>query len=265
MNNDRFAQYGAATGIAFVVLLVVGFLIVTPTPPDLNAPSQEWSSYFLAHHSAVRAGIVLVAISLGFFIWFVGTLASVLRVAAGSPRLPSIAFAGGVLGAASVMVAIAAASVAAYRPQGVDPLVTRALNDIGVMTAVAGIPAFAVLFLATALVILRFGALPAWLGWLSLVAAAVQPLTFGILFTKGGAFAGDGVLGLFLPLGVALVAIFAISVLLTSWERQAMRPGGMSVTDRIRGAVSGAAAGAAAGVRGEQVTTGQRPGQRPGQ
>ena len=31
MNEDRYAKYGAATGIVFVILLVVGFLIVTPT------------------------------------------------------------------------------------------------------------------------------------------------------------------------------------------------------------------------------------------
>ena len=52
MNDDRYVEYGAATGILFVVLSLIGFAIVIPTPPDLNAPSQEWSSYFLAHHGA---------------------------------------------------------------------------------------------------------------------------------------------------------------------------------------------------------------------
>jgi hypothetical protein len=249
MNDDRYVEYGAATGILFVVLSIVGFAVVIPTPPDLNAPSQDWSSYFLAHHDAVRAGIVVLAVAMFGFIWFLGTLTSVLRIATGTPRLPSIAFAGGILGAASLMVGIAAEAVAAYRPQGVDPLITRALNDIFVLIGVAAIPAFAAFFAATALVILRTGAFPPWLGWLLVAAAVVQPLTFGALFTKHGAFSGDGALGLFVPLIVSLVAIFALSALLTAWARDATQAGNPSLTERIRGAVTGAATGAAAGAR----------------
>jgi hypothetical protein len=258
VNDDRYVEYGAATGILFVVLSIVGFAVVIPTPPDLNAPAQDWSSYFLAHHDAVRAGIVVLAVAMFGFIWFLGTLTSVLRIATGTPRLPSIAFAGGILGAASLMVGLGAEAVAAYRPQGVDPLITRALNDIFVLVGVAAIPAFAALFAATAVVILRTGAFPAWLGWLLAVAAAVQPLTFGALFTKSGAFAGDGALGLFVPLIISLVAIFALSALLTAWARDATREGNPTLTDRIRGAVTGAAAGAAAGARRPPTETTRR-------
>jgi len=258
MNDDRYVEYGAATGILFVVLSIVGFGIVIPTPPDLNAPAQDWSSYFLSHHDAVRAGIVVLAVAMFAFIWFLGTLTSVLRIATGTPRLPSIAFAGGILGAASLMVGLGAEAVAAYRPQGVDPLITRALNDLFVLVGVAAIPAFAALFAATAVVILRTGAFPAWLGWLLAVAAAVQPLTFGALFTKSGAFAGDGALGLFVPVIVSLVAIFALSALLTAWARDATREGNPTLTDRIRGAVTGAATGAAAGARRPPTETTRR-------
>ena len=265
MNDDRYAQYGAATGMVFVVLTVIGFLIVTPTPPDLNAPAQDWSSYFLAHHKAVRAGLVIVAVGLFFFIWFLGTLSSLLRIAAGSPRLPSIVFGGGLLLTTTFLIGMAAEAVAAFRPQGVDSVLTRGLNDVFVMGGVIAVPAAAAFFGAIALVILRSGALPAWLGWLALGTAVVQPLAFGALFTKSGAFAGDGALGLFVPVLTSVVTTFALSALLTAWARQSLREGHPSLTDRLRGAVTGAAAGAAAGVRGEQVATGQRPGQRQGQ
>jgi hypothetical protein len=158
-------------------------------------------------------------------------------------------FAGGILGIASLMIGLAAEAVAAYRPQGVDPLIIRALNDIFVLVGVAAIPAFVAFFAASALVILRTGAFPPWLGWLLVVAAAVQPLTFGALFTKHGAFAGDGALGLFVPLIVSFVAIFALSALITAWARDATRAGTPTLTERIRGAVTGAATGAAAGAR----------------
>jgi hypothetical protein len=249
MNDDRYVEYGAATGILFVILTVIGFAVVIPNPPDLNAPSQEWASYFLGHHSAIRAGIVILAAAFFFYIWFLGTLTSVLRIASGTPRLPSIALIGGVLGGALLLVGLAAEAVAAYRPQGVDPLITRELSDIFLMVGVVAIPAFTALFAAAAIVLLRSGAFPAWLGWLTAVAAVVQPLTFGALFTKSGAFAGDGALGLFVPFIVTMVTFFALSALITAWARNAAQAGNPSLTDRIRGAVTGAAAGAAAGAR----------------
>ena len=58
MNDDRYAQYGAVTGIVFVVLTVIGFQIVTPTPPALNAASDEWPRYFSEEQGAIRAGLV---------------------------------------------------------------------------------------------------------------------------------------------------------------------------------------------------------------
>ena len=250
MNDDRYVEYGAATGIVFVVLTLIGFAAVIPTPPDLNAPSQDWASYFLSHHSAIRAGIVILAVAFFFYIWFLGTLTSVLRIASGTPRLPSITLIGGVIGGSCLLVGLAAEAVAAFRPQGVDPLITRALNDIFVLVGVAAIPAFTAFFAATAIVLLRSGAFPAWLGWLTAVAAAVQPLTFGALFTKSGAFAGDGALGLFVPLIVTFVTFFALSALITAWARNATQEGNPTLTERIRGAVAGAAAGAAAGARG---------------
>ena len=253
MNEDRYVEYGAATGIIFVILSVIGFAVVIPNPPDLNAPATDWATYFLNHHDAVRAGLVILLVGLFFFIWFLGTLTSLLRIATGTPRLPSIVLIGGTLGAACLLIGGTAETVAAYRPQGIaDPSITESLNDVFVMAGVAAIPAFAAFFAAAAIVILRTGAFPAWLGWLLAVAAAVQPLTFGTVFTKTGAFAGDGVLGLFVPFIVSLVAIFALSALLTSWARDAARSADMTLTDRIRGAAVGAAAGAAAGARGER-------------
>ena len=154
MNDDRYVEYGAATGIVFVVLTLIGFAAVIPTPPDLNAPSQDWASYFLSHHSAIRAGVVILAVAFFFYIWFLGTLTSVLRIASGTPRLPSITLIGGVIGGSCLLVGLAAEAVAAYRPQGVDPLITRALNDIFVLVGVAAIPAFTAFFAATAIVLL---------------------------------------------------------------------------------------------------------------
>jgi hypothetical protein len=254
MKEDRYAKYGAATGIVFVVLLVIGFLIVTPAPPDPDSPVDEWSNYFTDHQDAINTGIVLVTASVFFFVWFLGSVTSALRVAAGSPRLPSIVFAGGVLAAASVFVAGTCVGIAAHRPDEVSPELTRTLNDGAILAGVPGIAGLGAFFGATALVILRSSLLPQWLGWLSGVSAVVQPLTFGVLYTDTGAFASDGALGFFVPFAVAIVTVLALSIVLIQSAEELNRSVGL--TDRVRGAVTGAATGAAAGAQtGRPPTT----------
>jgi hypothetical protein len=245
MDNDRYARYGAFAGIVFVVLVVVGFLIVTPTPPDLDAPVDEWSEYYIDNQDAIRAADVIITASLFFFIWFLGSVTAALRVVFGNPRLPSVAFGGGITFAALLLVAITASAVAAHRPDEVSPELTRALNDVATLVGVPMIAALVAFFGATAVVILRRDVLPQWLGWLSAITAVAQPLTFGALFTETGAFAADGELALFVPLVLGLVTILALSITIA--------PGvgpesGLGITDRVRGAVTGAAAGA----RGEK-------------
>ena len=143
--------------------------------------------------------------------------------------------------------------MATLHPEVRSPELTRTLNDFAVMTGIPIIASATAFFAAIALVIFRsVSAFPAWLGWLMAIAAVVQPLAFGIVFTDEGAFAGDGVLGLFIPLAVAYIAILALSVLLTAWARDAAQPGGVTITDRVRGEVTGAVSGAAAGVRGDR-------------
>lgn len=250
MNEDRYAKYGAATGIAFIVLVVIGFLIVTPTPPDLDAPVDEWTAYYTDDQGAIRAGLVLVALSLFFFVWFLGTLASALRIATGNPRLPSIAFAGGILATAALFVLVSLVAAAAYRPDEVSPELTRALNDVGLMTGLPAIAGLLALFGATSLVILRTTLLPAWLGWLAGIAAVAQLLSLGILFAKTGAFAADGVLGLWVPFGLGIATILALSIVLVQTAEELNRE--IGIANRVRGAVTGAAAGAQAGARGER-------------
>src|SRR2546430_12565266 len=118
MNEDRYVEYGAATGIVFVILTVIGFAVVIPNPPDLNAPATDWATYFLNHHDAVRAGLVVLSVAFFFYIWFLGTLTSVLRIAAGTPRLPSIVLIRGVLGAARPAPGSPAGGGAPPRPPG---------------------------------------------------------------------------------------------------------------------------------------------------
>jgi hypothetical protein len=238
MNEERYAKYGAATGIVFVALVVIGFLLILPKPPDLDSPAQDWTNYFTNHQSAVRSADVVLSIGLFFFIFFIGTVSTTLRALFGNPRLPTIAFGGGLLAAASLMVTVGTSLVAAQHANQVTPELTRTLNDIGVLLGVPGAAGIAAFFGAIAIVVLRTDSLPDWLGWLSGLTAVAQFLAMGVPFTDTGAFAGDGVLGFFVPFTLAMVTIVAISIVLIRTKQV-----GAGITDRVRGAVTGAAAG----------------------
>jgi hypothetical protein len=213
MSNDRFARYGAASGFVFIVLFVVGFLgFVVPNAPDADAAGESWQSFFSDHQNRIQFGIFLVGLGLFFFIWFLGSLRSALAAAeGGAGRLTAIAYGGGLISAAFFLIPMTATAAAAYRPDEIDPNLTRALNDIAFVSGAPAAAAFTALFTATAILGYRYNALPAPVAGLSALAAITQPLAYGVAFTDSGAFAPDGVLGGFIPLVTFVIAIFSLS------------------------------------------------------
>jgi len=242
MSNDRWIRVGAATGILAVVLFGVGFAVI-PDLPDADAASAEIAAYWGDDSNAIQVGAAFLAASALALLWFLATLTSVLRAAEGGPRLASTAFGAGLLGIGVLLAGIGVFAVAALRPENMqaNPELAQALYDFNAMGYGVSSLVFAGFFVATGLVTLRFGGLPSWLGWLALVAALATALRLGSLFTTDGPFAFDGVLGFWAPLIAFAAWTLAASVVLV----EALgRPGGLGITDRVRGAVSGAAAGA---------------------
>jgi hypothetical protein len=213
MSNDRYARYGAASGMVFVVLFVVGFLgFVVPDAPDADAAGESWASFFGDHQNRIQLGIFLVGLGLFFYIWFLGSLRSALAAAeGGTRRLSSIAYGGGLVSAAFFLIPLTATAAAAYRPDEIDPNLTRALNDIAFVSGAPAAAAFTALFAATAIVGYRYRPVPPWVAGFSALAAITQPLAYGVAFTDSGAFAPDGVLGGFIPLVTVVIAILALS------------------------------------------------------
>ena len=226
MDNDRFARYGAATGIIAVVLILVGFSIFGSDLPDTNASAQDWASFFTDHQSRIQLGVTIVGVGLFFFIWFLGSLRSAIAAAeGGTGRLASIAFGGGLIGVVSLLIALTGAAAAAFHPDQVDPNLTRALNDFGTLGAAPGAAGFTALFAATAIAGYRHGALPAPIAGFSALAAITQPLAYGIAVTDHGAFASDGVLGFVIPVITFSLAILTASVALMRQRSGYTAPG----------------------------------------
>ncbi len=215
MSEESSARFGAASGIVAAVLIVVGFLVLVPKPPAIDASAIEWGRYYVDHQDAIRAGFTVVAVSAFFFLWFLGTLRGALASAeGGTGRLSSVAFGGGLVAAAILLLGVAAGEAAAFRPTEVDPTITRAISDIFVVTAAPGTAALAAFFAATAVVGFRHGALPRWVAIVAAVAALCQLPALGSGVTTTGAFAGDGVLGLVIPVLTFVVGLLCVGIAL---------------------------------------------------
>jgi hypothetical protein len=213
MSDDRFARYGAASGILAVLLTAGAFVgFILPNAPDLDASGTDWATYFTDHQSRIQVGVIVLGVGLFFFIWFLGSLRSALaRAEGGEGRLASVAFGGGIVAVASLLIAASAGAAAALRPEDLDPNTTRALNDLGVVAGGPGAAGFTALFAATAIVGYRHRALPAPVAGLSALAAITQPLAYGVAVTDSGAFAASGLLGGFIPIITFVVATLALS------------------------------------------------------
>jgi hypothetical protein len=194
-----------------VLLLIVGFGIF-PNPPDVDAAATEVHAYYLDEQNGIQASLVVLIAALFFFIWFLGSLRSALREAeGGTGRVSAIAFAGGLVSAGALFTLITLIAGAAFRPEEATPEVTTALNDLAVVTGGPALAGLTALFAASAKVALRHGAFSGSVALLLVLAALAQPFAVGAMLTDTGVFAGDGVLGLFLPVAAFGVAILALS------------------------------------------------------
>jgi hypothetical protein len=148
MYERTLPRLGAASGALFVVLLF--------------GPSSSGSDSTIV--------VPLELLGLLFFIPFLGYLWSVLRDAEG----PGGWLAATALGAGLVGITMKLASVApgwAARDFGDATATHKALDRMNEVAFIAQMLPDGVLLAAIAIVTLRFGALPRWLGWLAAVAA----------------------------------------------------------------------------------------------
>jgi hypothetical protein len=157
------------------VLWVIAFLVLegAANPPD-GGSATEVLAYYEDDTGAILTGTYLFGLGVLFFLWFLGSLRSVLhRTEGGVGRLSAVAFGSGV--ATSVLLlGFAAPSIAAAITADENELSAESAQALWTLEDgffVASWFTIAVLFAATAVVSLRAGALPRWLAWVSLVLA----------------------------------------------------------------------------------------------
>jgi hypothetical protein len=183
---ERWARYAPLTGVVAVVLWVIGVVIneVVGDSPDDDAPAQEFAAYFEDETGSIFGGFFFFALGTLFFLWFLGSLrAALARAEGGVARLASLAFGAGVATAifilGVVVPEVAGAIAADQSDRDLSPQAAEALFHLGIGFFVAAEFVTTVLFVATAVVILRTRIFPLWLAWASVV-LAIALLVFPI-------------------------------------------------------------------------------------
>jgi hypothetical protein len=170
MDKSMWDRWAPASGILFVVSAVVAYGLCGNLPAS-DASASEITSYIGSHHGRMLTAAVLIGFGTLFFVWFLASLAAILRKS-GEPRLASVAYGAGLVVAGifmwfAVIFGALAFSIAATGDDGV----TKAFYDLQWPLSVLITIPVASLVLATSVAGMRANVLPNWLVWAGTVAA----------------------------------------------------------------------------------------------
>jgi hypothetical protein len=185
MKTDHW--WAPLTGIAFLVVLIAGF-IVGGEPPDAGNSAQEIANWYRDNDSSAQFAAIMVGLAGVLLIFFAGTLRQALRRAEGEGHVLSlVAFAGAVIlavGAAFDATILFALADASDKIEPAQMQTLQALWDNDFIPIAMGTQVF---LLASGLSIVRHGALAAWMGWVAIALGVVGLTPIGFAAFLGGA------------------------------------------------------------------------------
>jgi hypothetical protein len=189
MSNRALQRLGAASGVAYVVLLMVGSGILNSGEEPVTLEAR---AHLLADAAVRTPSIIGISLELlGFlcFLGFLGSLWSALHRAEGEHGWLAAAALGGGLVSLTIKLASAVPLFAALFGvrHGLDHQFAQTLDDIAEATYYLSLPPLAVLLLASAGLAIGGAALPRWLGWSAVVLAValLGGATAGLLYGVG--------------------------------------------------------------------------------
>jgi hypothetical protein len=204
----------ALLGIGLVLL--AGFM----PPPHPTDSAGEIRSLYLDDLTRIRIGLCVMMAGVALIVpWGAAIAAQTNRIRTGTPVLTYAQ-----LGCVAVATMIGVASViawagASFRPEDVSPETTRAFNDLGWLFFVFDWSPLFVWYLAVGLAIFTDSdespIFPRWAAWLSVWVATLSIPGGAMILFKTGPLAFNGLLAIWIPLGVFFIWIVAMTVLVT--------------------------------------------------
>lgn len=192
MDSTTAHQLGSASGLIFVVIFVAGFFgMAAPNPPEFGtAAAGEIRGFVEANRSRLLIQATLPILGWTFFVWFVARLKTVLARGDPSPLLPTVALGSGLL-TAGLFIAfhgLHSELATAELSRSADSTILARWALIDASFALFGATTFlrAAFLAAGSLAAIPTGALPKWLAWSGVGAAAINFLDgFGVLERVG--------------------------------------------------------------------------------
>lgn len=181
MAKPVWEKLAAATGIGFVILFIVGGWLVGGAGEETDDPARVVADRLLENDVQLGVGTVLLTLAAVALLWFSASLWASLRRAEGDPaRVSAIAFGGGAIASASLLVGSLMAGASGFELADFQESAegARAFYGVSFVYTFFGTAIFlGVLLAATGTVSIRTGFLPSWLGWTGAI--------LGVLFILG--------------------------------------------------------------------------------
>jgi hypothetical protein len=181
LTQQRWPVLAPLTGVLFVALAVIAFIVSGETPDADDSP-QKILSFYIDNDTEQMFAAAFLAWATVAFLFFLGVLRSTLHAAeAGVARLSAVAFGGGlVLAVGMLSFAGFTFALADTADDGLTLQAAQALNALNTDFFFPVAAGLGTLMIATGLSSIRSRVLPPWLAWAALVigVAAVTPIGF---------------------------------------------------------------------------------------
>lgn len=191
----RWERFLVASGLLFAILCGLGLEVFSPQPPNFDASAATTAQYYVENRTGVLLQVTLCGIAMAFLLAWSIQLGAMLWRQAGTPRI----------GVVVAIVSLCASPIllgfdeiffamAAYRAGHISPEITQTLSDVAWIGSMIIWPQLCFAMAAVGVLILRGSStvFPKWVGWLSIVAALIEPFQLGVVFTFSGAFGPRG-------------------------------------------------------------------------
>jgi hypothetical protein len=186
LGDERWERWAGIGGLAFVVLTLAWGVLYAPAPGSGDS-DQKIADWYGDHGNRTKVWVAAILLMLAAvaFLWFLGSLRTLLRRVEGPPgRVSALSFGAGLVLTALVFAKNAAATAPAVSitfgldSSELDPAAFRLFNALFHLLVYQELFAGAALIAFTSVLALRTGLLPRWLGGGGFVVAAVVAALF---------------------------------------------------------------------------------------
>lgn len=170
--SNKWERWAILSGALAVPFWIASVALISTKVKGSKGP-EILANYHKHSDGTLLAGL-LWSIGIVLFIWFLGSLRSrYLTAEGGAGRLTTLAYGGGIAAATIAMLIPVADEVGALNKNDIDASGAAVLHHFSDGFFVAAEYILPVFFFASAILALRYAALPKWLGWFSVLIGIV--------------------------------------------------------------------------------------------